>query len=305
MNEARHHHYLSQCYLKGFTKNGGVKSKLTAIDMKKKKSFETSTRNVGGVRDFNRIEVEGFDPNVLESSLANFEGSVATELKNLSQGAAFAGETKNTLITFMSLLAVRTPAMREHMASQITPIIEMIARMSVATQERYEHAIREIAESSDNTIANNVPYETVKQFIENRNYSISLKREFLIAAEMQAAKAVEEALDRRNWRMFRSTLTSGSFVTSDNPVQLMWTDGREGSPGFGLMNTCVLFPVSKNLVLFGDFEGVDGVFDTEDRLAAYFNSSTVFRAVERVFASDLTFNYIDENGVVKQGKKLI
>ncbi|EPV7105035.1 DUF4238 domain-containing protein [Escherichia coli] len=305
MNEARHHHYLSQCYLRGFTKNGGVKSKLTAIDMKKKKSFETSTRNVGGVRDFNRVEIEGIDPNVLESSLADFEGSVATELKNLSQGALFAGETKNTIISFISLLAVRTPVMREHMTSQITPIIEMIARMSVATQERYEHAIREIEESTGNTIASNVSYETVRDFVESRNYNISIKREFLIAAEIQASKAVEEALDRRNWRMFRSTLTSGSFVTSDNPVHLMWNDGREGSPGFGLQDTSVLFPVSKDLVLLGDFEGVDGVFDTEDRLAAYFNSSSIFRAVERVFASDLTFNYIDGNGAIKQGKKLV
>ncbi|EOF5506408.1 DUF4238 domain-containing protein, partial [Salmonella enterica] len=97
MNEARHHHYLSQCYLRGFTKNGGVKSKLTALDMKKKKAFETSTRNVGGVRDFNRLDIEGFDPNILESSLAEFEGSVATELKKLSQGAPFSGNTKDTI----------------------------------------------------------------------------------------------------------------------------------------------------------------------------------------------------------------
>ncbi|ECO2987081.1 hypothetical protein ABI58_11025 [Salmonella enterica subsp. enterica serovar Salford] len=305
MNEARHHHYLSQCYLRGFTKNGGVKSKLTALDIKKKKAFETSTRNVGGIRDFNRLDIEGFDPNILESSLAEFEGSVATELKKLSQGAPFSGNTKDTIISFISLLAVRTPAMREHMTSQITPIIEMIARMSIATQERYENAISEIENSTGNAIASNVSYETVRDFVESGNYNISLKREFLIAAEIQVSKAIEEALDRRSWRMFRSTLTSGSFVTTDNPVHLMWNDDREGVPDFGLLDTSVLFPVSKDLILLGDYNGVEGVFDTDDKLAAYFNSKSIFHAVERVFSSDLTFNYIDANGDVKQGKKLI
>ncbi|WP_256026020.1 MULTISPECIES: DUF4238 domain-containing protein [Enterobacteriaceae] len=49
MSVARHHHFLSQCYLKGFTSNGGKKSKLTVIDLKERKTFESNTRNVGGL----------------------------------------------------------------------------------------------------------------------------------------------------------------------------------------------------------------------------------------------------------------
>ncbi|MDZ8249191.1 DUF4238 domain-containing protein, partial [Escherichia coli] len=100
MSVARHHHFLSQCYLKGFTSNGGKKSKLTVIDLKERKTFESNTRNVGGVRDFNRLELDGVDPNYLESSLAEFEGSVATHLRKLEEGGEFSGSDSNLLIVF-------------------------------------------------------------------------------------------------------------------------------------------------------------------------------------------------------------
>ena len=52
---ARHHHYLSQCYLKGFTKGGSKKSKLKVFDLRNKKIFETIPRNVGGIRSIVRV----------------------------------------------------------------------------------------------------------------------------------------------------------------------------------------------------------------------------------------------------------
>lgn len=305
MNDARNHHYLSQCYLRGFSKNGGKKSKLTAFSLREGKVFETSTRNVGGVRDFNRIEAEGVEPNILESSLAEFEGSVATELKNLSQGLPFTGNTKEIILSFISLLAVRTPAMREHMESQITPIIDMIARLTVSSQERYEHTVKDYEEKTGTALADQVSYEQMRKFVQEGNYKISLKREFLIAAEIQISKAVDETLHQRSWRLFRSTSTSGDYITSDNPVTLMWESERNESPGFLVPGTVVIFPVSKSLILVGDFNGVEGVFDAEDNFVAIFNANTIFRSVERIFSSDKNFFYIDKNGNREQGKKLV
>ncbi len=71
MSVSRHHHYLSQCYLKGFTQGSSKKSKLTVIDLKEKKRFEIIPRNVGGMRDFNRVEIEGVDPEVVEKNNQN------------------------------------------------------------------------------------------------------------------------------------------------------------------------------------------------------------------------------------------
>lgn len=92
---ARHHHYLSQCYLKGFTNGKAKKSKLIVFDLREKKSFETIPRNVGGMRDFNRVNVEGVDQNHIEKALADFEGKAATALKKLEETSDFVGEVRD------------------------------------------------------------------------------------------------------------------------------------------------------------------------------------------------------------------
>lgn len=61
---ARAHHFISQCYLKGFTRNGSKKSKLFVIGLEQLRSFETRPENVAHRRDFNRIE--GLPPEELE-----------------------------------------------------------------------------------------------------------------------------------------------------------------------------------------------------------------------------------------------
>jgi len=51
--QSRNHHYISQCYLRRFTKNNSKKSKITVIDFKEQKTYETSVRNSAAMRDHN------------------------------------------------------------------------------------------------------------------------------------------------------------------------------------------------------------------------------------------------------------
>jgi hypothetical protein len=52
---ARQHHYVPQCYLKGFVKDR-KKPKLFVVDCKERRSFSTSPDNVAAERDFHRID---------------------------------------------------------------------------------------------------------------------------------------------------------------------------------------------------------------------------------------------------------
>jgi hypothetical protein len=85
---------LSQCYLKDFTQGNSKKYNLTVIDLKEKKKFETTPRNVGGIRDFNRVEIGGVDPEIIGKKQSEFEGKAATALKNLRETLDFSGETR-------------------------------------------------------------------------------------------------------------------------------------------------------------------------------------------------------------------
>jgi hypothetical protein len=56
---AKRHHYVPQCYLKGFAEDRD-NPKLFVIDGKEQRSFCTAPANVAAERDFNRIEVDGY-----------------------------------------------------------------------------------------------------------------------------------------------------------------------------------------------------------------------------------------------------
>jgi hypothetical protein len=71
--QARKHHYVPQCYLKGFARNRSKKAQLFVVDSSVKRAFITTPQNVATERDFNRIDIDGEDPNLIESSYAEFE----------------------------------------------------------------------------------------------------------------------------------------------------------------------------------------------------------------------------------------
>ena len=195
--------------------------------------------------------------------------------------------------------------MREHMESQIKPIIEMVARMSFYNQEAYENSVKEYEENTGSPFPEKFSYEQMKEFVQEGNYKISIKREYLISIELKVASAIENSLHQRSWRLFRTTATSGDYVTSDHPVSLIWNNGRKDSPGFLVPDTTVVFPLAKDLILVGDFEGNEGIFDAKDNMVAMFNSNTIMNSVERVFAPDKNFYFFDNKNNLEQGKKLV
>ncbi|AQT67247.1 hypothetical protein STSP2_00390 [Anaerohalosphaera lusitana] len=64
-NTSRHHHFIPRFYLKGFLFEAEENPRLAVIDLKKKKQFQTNTRNVGAIRDFNRVDVEVTCPRIM------------------------------------------------------------------------------------------------------------------------------------------------------------------------------------------------------------------------------------------------
>lgn len=139
---ARHHHHLPQCYLRGFASGSGKKCKLTVANLRGRRFFETKPRNVGGVRDFNRIEREGLKPDLLEGVLADFEGKVAKAIRNLSDTSIFQGEDRITILNLVALLAVRSPHMRENWRRFEEQVLKQVMDLTLATKERWESTTR-------------------------------------------------------------------------------------------------------------------------------------------------------------------
>jgi len=298
---ARHHHYLSQCYLKGFTDKGNKKSKLTVIDVSELKYFKTTPRNVGGIRDFNKVEFDGIEVDALEKDLANFEGQAATAIKRLRESQAFEGETRDTILNLIALLSVRSPQMREHFGNYQKQILEQMLDLSLATEERWESQMDQMRKDG-HKLSDDITYEDIKEFHGKKQYQINIRREFHIAMELKMIKNIVPVLGSRDWALFRVNAESGPFICNDNPVHLAWIDPESvppffrQSPGFGLGGTRVYFPISKELALVGEFDGKEGTFDASRDLVTVLNSGLLTRTYKQIYAPSLNFEMFWKDG---------
>lgn len=306
---ARHHHFLSQCYLKGFTRGKSKKSKLSVIDVKGKKSFETTPRNVGGVRDFNRVEIEGVDPNHLESELSKFEGIAATALKRLKDTLDFSGETKDIILNLIALIAVRSPERREHMRQFEAQIAERIMGMTLDSKEMWEGQVNKL--DAGEKPKNKVSYEDAKEFFESKKYTIEVAREHQIRMEMVQIDAILPCLFGRQWTLITSDDESGPFITTDRPMNLSWIKPEEvppfyrASPGFGLKGTEVYFPISQNLALIGEFDGEDKTVKANKSLVSVLNSKMLFNLNCQIYAPKFDFKFFGKDNDILSGKDLL
>lgn len=307
---ARHHHYLSQCYLRGFSSGNGKKSKLTVFDFQNKKIFETTSRNVGGLRDFNRIDIEGIDPNLIENSLSAFESLAATALKKVSEGEPFDGENREVILNLIALLSVRSPERREHIRRFHSQVAEHVMDLTLATEERWRSQIKQM-KAKGIEVNEDVSYEDLKKFMAGKNYKLELAREYHIHLELEMMNTVTPFLLNRRWTVVRANDLSGPFVTSDNPVVLMWKNPENippfyrQSPGFGMMSTQVFFPISSRVGIIGEFEGETADIQSNENLVANLNSIFLNKFFKQVYAPKTNFKYIDPDGSISYGSKLL
>lgn len=307
---ARHHHYLSQCYLKGFTKNGSKKSMLSVIDFKKKTQFETKPRNVGGIRDFNRINIDGVDQNTVETSLSEFEGRVATAIKRVDETPIFNGTDKDHILNLIALLSIRSPEMRENFRQFQVQVLEMIMDLSLETKERWESQMEKM-KADGQKLEPSISYEEIKAFHDRKKYRIELSTEHHLRMEMVGIDAILPCLYRRNWLLIQSTGESGFFITSDHPVILTWNEPNKipsiyrNSPGFGLKDTQVYFPLTKNIALLGEFDGREGVINAKREVVALLNSKIITFAYKQVYAPKIDFYFMGSGGELLDGNRIL
>lgn len=308
MSGSRHHHYLSQCYLKGFTQGNAKNSKLTVLDLKDNTKFETIPRNVGGMRDFNRVDIDGVDPDIVEKTQSNFEGEVATALKKLEEEFNFSGETKNVILELIGMLAIKSPERRKHLAEPQVKIAKMMMAMTFESKERWESQVAQVKESAGEDVSGSATFEEMKALFERGAFDVSVSREHQIHMELVGMQEIIKLLHKRDWVLLRAGGESGEFITTDNPVSLTFNNPASApfiSPGFGLPDTMVYFPVSKNLALVGEFGGKNCVQVANKQLVAILNSKMIANGYRRVIASKCNFNYVAKGGAIQQGNTLL
>lgn len=303
---SKNHHFLSQCYLRGFTAGESKKSKLIVFDRVEKKIFETKPRNVGSERDFNRIDADGADPEILEKALGNIEAAAAKGLRLINDGQPFEGEVRKNVLMLAALMHVRSPARREHWRKFTATIVEHMMDLTLATKERWDSQTAQL-KAKGIELPDDISYEETKKFVDSRRYHIDVPRAMHIEMEMHGLDAVMPYLMERKWVLLEATKESGPFITCDHPLNLMWKYPDKippfyrNHPGHGLKDTQVWFPVTKQLAIVGEFDGPEDRHPASPELVANINSLALMYARRNVFTPHLGFTFIFQDESIRNG----
>ncbi|WP_173088636.1 DUF4238 domain-containing protein [Devosia sp. 1635] len=295
MAEARNHHYVPQGYLRGFADGIGRKARVQVVDIDTLTSFRTLVRNVAAQRDFNRLDIEGIDPNALEDGYAHLESSAVNAIRRVCQTEKFDGEDRMIILNLMALLVIRNPRMRCNWADVMERLWKMIGEMMVANPARWEQT-RKGMKDAGYEVREETTYESMRDFIQGGEYNVVTNRLVHIRLELETLEKVIHLLSARRWRLGVLRDNVPDLITADHPVSLISTiqrpEGLMGGFGYGMMETAVVFPLSRRFSLWGTFEGQDETKDVGWLQAALFNSNGLRNMDRQVYSYDTSFQFI-------------
>ena len=311
-NNARKHHWVPQCYLKGFTSDRNKSTQLYVVDGETRKSFRTPAANVAAQRDFNRVELDGHHPNSIEFALSGFETCVSEALDRIEAiGNISVKDDRLLVLNLIALLAVRNPRMRENMRGTRERLSEVIMDTLLSSKERWSAAIEKAKTAGYvKTTRADDGYDEMRAFVEKGDYTIEIPTTDHVLSEFDQLDEILPYLVARKWTVFVADTKSGGFITCDHPVILKWdgTQEREprSPPGFALRGTEVVFPLSRRLALSGMFDGDEDVCVVAADMVALINGMVIENAGRQIYAHDHTFQYfVNRQDGVRQGSSLV
>jgi hypothetical protein len=109
---AKRHHYVPRCYLKNFAvvrKKG--KHQVCVFDREARKTFQAAIENVAVEKDFNRIDIEGIEPDAFEKGMAELEAEASPAIERTVSAGSFANDDDRAyVLNLIGLLALRKAA---------------------------------------------------------------------------------------------------------------------------------------------------------------------------------------------------
>lgn len=190
-SKTRAHHYLSQCYLKGFS---DLENQfIIPIDIKDKRVLPPSnTKNLAQERDFNRVDFEDVIPNYLEDALGlEFEGNVATALRNIENTNRFEGEDRNFILNLIVLFAIRNPARRVQYKNMVEHGSKMVLSIAARQVGRKVNGVQIT--------------EDFKRIVDEDKFNVILSRNEHIRAELSIFNELLPYFFHRKWMLIKAS----------------------------------------------------------------------------------------------------
>lgn len=296
----RRNHYTPVLYLRNFTDANGA---LHVVNRSNGHRRESSPDAIGFEKDLywpDDLE-PGEDPEVYEKQFREFEGKAAPVIQRIMESRAFPTDEEDlgVLYNFIAFQYVRTPSARRVVAAPRERAAEIMIDILESDRNLYESAAR-----GAGVDLNEFPFERFQQT--KGMHEFRLTTEGFIDGAMTMMNAILKYLPQRTWTVLVSERPGESFVVSDHPVVLEWSDprGKRFPPGHAHTDTELTIPLSARVALIGCYTP----FDLDPRyMPAYVsgvNSRTIDRA--RVFIAACEDRFIlQENGEIITSERYI
>ena len=244
-------HYVPQFYLRNFQicKKPG----LIYLYRRKVKPREISIRKIAQEDDYYDIKLDepDIDKDAIDRLMLLSERTAApiiTRLLNASSLSVLSGEDRGYLSWFVGLLGSRTPAVRETLASIHLGIGSREFKKMLQDDAEFEAMISKHPDTPAEKI------EEMRKAFLNGDIYLDFKRggqteDFLMGQQLQFAQILVDILQHRHWSLIE-TVSSLSFLTSDNPVINMPTPYHRRDATWGYADGDILLPLSPKRALW-------------------------------------------------------
>ncbi|RPI19196.1 MAG: DUF4238 domain-containing protein [Ignavibacteriae bacterium] len=245
---AERHHYISRFYLNYFSpaKHPGKVWVYTG----KRPALQSIKRYVANIENFYTISTEKGDSNIIEKELSKLETHTGRIIKKL-HGNDFnlTKDELETMVTFISYLRARTPALRDSVNSSITMERTAMLRMIASDEALFK---KEMGEN------NEITFKEFKDHVFQNLESMDMNMNSHEATNVMtfAAEEIKKMLSEMKWNFFVAP-NNFNYVTSDNPVFPFMNNWKMPyQPGFAFKDVEVYFPVTPKISMLGTYMDV-------------------------------------------------
>lgn len=296
MPEARRHHFVPAFFLSGFTAAGRRDEHLWVTDRTTGRRWRATPDRAAAERDFYRIDDPILSDDHVERELARLEGLAAPILKSVLASGVLpeAQEEGAILVSFLGILAVRSPGIRRSMIAYGEQHVRSLFGRMVDDRARYEQARADLERLTGRVLP---PFQEMKDLVERPDveYHLTLDRTEAVKFSFELTGYVHSLLFRRHWSLVEADAASPGFVTSDTPVPLMLRAPTASDPTyrFILSPTEITIPISRTRALIG-FEEEQYVPPVADKTTvARINARTAYTA-KYVYSAQRKHDFVPE-----------
>ncbi len=216
---SRKHHFISKFYLARFTDTGTRNGRLCVLDLTANQFFRQKPKHVAYELDFNRVEITGQPPDVLETFFGKLEGKTSSVIQEICSEQQIPGDNEfSYVLNLIALFAIRNPTMRRSMTIARQHEYRLLLDLLQSDKKLYDQHIRQARDGGFISENLDVPFERFR----TGKYRFEIPPQVHTHTELSAFENILASVSSRYWSLLIAKDDAPDFITCDNPVSLAY-----------------------------------------------------------------------------------